>query len=147
MGVVLVNRPPTEGELFVQRRREFRSWLERHVQVYKEWEKDEGNRCKKGNQSVPHYLVVVLEPDHPRYMQMGQWRMNDRESGEWYVEYVDGCHESLGGYGGHGAGGVSRDKLELVYVPILTVADGAFLEWVQPGIRSLLAKILEELRR
>lgn len=143
MDLMLVNRPPTAEELVVQRRREFRSWLEKHAQAYKWWESDDENRRSQGNQSVPQHLVVVLEPDHPRYMQMGQWWVNDwQESGEWSVEFADGCRENLGGYKGHCASGVSRDKLELIYVPILTAADGAFLEWVQPGVRSLLVRLL-----
>ena len=146
MGMVLVRRPLTKEETVVHRRREFRDWLETHVQAYKKWEEKHWRKAE-GSQAVLQHMVVVLEPDHPRYMQMGLWQANDwRESDEWYVQFVDGRSENFGGYGGRNAGGVSADKLELIYVPILTAADGAFLEWVYPGVRTLLTKALEPRR-
>lgn len=142
--VMVVPRPLTDGEQTVQKRTAFRGWLEKHTARVEAWEKE--NPDGKGNQSVPHNLIVVLEPDHPRYMQIGHWVVNDwRESGEVSVDFQDGGFESYGGDGTRG--GVSGDKLGVIYVPQLSAYDGAFLEWVQPGVRVLIQKALEASHR
>lgn len=143
--VMVIPRPPSESEILVQRRREFREWLAQHTRRFEEYR--EQNPRGVGDQSVPQHLVVVLEPDHPRYMEVGQWVANDwQESGGWHVKFADERWEALGGYDGSAAGGVASDKLALVFVPILTAYDGAFLEWVQPGVRSLILEALESRR-
>ncbi len=143
--VIAVPRPQTDQELVVKQRQEFREWLKEHVAKVEKWKKQNPNG--KGNQSVPHHLIVILEPDHPRYMQMGQCVANDMESGEISVEFADGGFESYGGSEGGSRGGVTNDKLGVIYVPQLSAYDGAFLEYVQPGVRGLIKKALEASQR